>query len=126
VLSAVSTGSELPAAAADHYRRHPNSSAGNGSLMRTGPVALPYLDDPVRIADAAAEVSALTMPTRSPSTSASCGRSPPPSPGRCWEPPTAVPLEWKAVLHGWPGYRTPDLVRLAIESLAAGSPDGTT
>jgi ADP-ribosylglycohydrolase len=60
VLSTAGTGPEHPTAAADYYRKHPRSSAGNGSLMRTGPVALPYLDDPARIADAAAEVSALT------------------------------------------------------------------
>lgn len=35
-------------------------SAGNGSLMRTGPVALAYLDDPDGLAEAAMRVSALT------------------------------------------------------------------
>jgi ADP-ribosyl-[dinitrogen reductase] hydrolase len=35
-------------------------SAGNGSLMRTAPVVLGYLDDPVGLATAAREVSALT------------------------------------------------------------------
>jgi len=29
---------------------------------------------------------------------------------------SAVPLEWRHVMHGWPGYRTRDLVRLAILS----------
>lgn len=38
-------------------RRH---SAGNGSLMRTSPVALAYLDDEDALADAAARISALT------------------------------------------------------------------
>jgi len=35
-------------------------SAGNGSLMRTGPVALAYLDDPDGLVEAAMAVSALT------------------------------------------------------------------
>lgn len=35
-------------------------SAGNGSLMRTGPVALAYLDDPEALVEAALAVSALT------------------------------------------------------------------
>jgi hypothetical protein len=35
-------------------------SAGNGSLMRTGPVALAYLDDPGGLVEAAMAVSALT------------------------------------------------------------------
>jgi ADP-ribosyl-[dinitrogen reductase] hydrolase len=35
-------------------------SAGNGSLMRTGPVALAYLNDPAGLVDAARAVSALT------------------------------------------------------------------
>ncbi len=60
VLSAARDGADLPAASADRFRLLPRSSAGNGSLMRTGPVALPYLGDPNRIAEAAADVSALT------------------------------------------------------------------
>jgi hypothetical protein len=35
-------------------------SAGNGSLMRTGPVALAYLDDPAGLVEAAMAISALT------------------------------------------------------------------
>ena len=35
-------------------------TAGNGSLMRTGPVALAHLDDPQALAEAARKVSALT------------------------------------------------------------------
>jgi ADP-ribosyl-[dinitrogen reductase] hydrolase len=35
-------------------------TAGNGSLMRTGPVALAHLDDPATVAEAARAVSALT------------------------------------------------------------------
>ncbi|HET9646623.1 MAG TPA: ADP-ribosylglycohydrolase family protein, partial [Microlunatus sp.] len=40
----------------------PGRTAGNGSLMRTAPVALAYLHDPVARAQAAAAVSALTHP----------------------------------------------------------------
>lgn len=46
-------------AAAEVHRRT-GRSAGNGSLMRTGPVALAYLDDPVDLIEAAMRVSALT------------------------------------------------------------------
>ena len=60
VLSAARDGDDLPATAADRFRLHPRKSAGNGSLMRTGPVALPYLGNPDRIAAAAADISALT------------------------------------------------------------------
>lgn len=45
-------------AAAVHRRR--GRSAGNGSLMRTGPVALGYLDDPEGLAEAATAISQLT------------------------------------------------------------------
>jgi ADP-ribosyl-[dinitrogen reductase] hydrolase len=48
------------AAAALHDRT--GRTAGNGSLMRTAPVALAYLDDPEALADAAAAISALTHP----------------------------------------------------------------
>jgi ADP-ribosyl-[dinitrogen reductase] hydrolase len=60
VLSRAIDGSDLPEAAAAYFRQRPNHSAGNGSLMRTGPVALPYLGDRDRIAEAAAEISAIT------------------------------------------------------------------
>ncbi|MCU0266477.1 MAG: ADP-ribosylglycohydrolase family protein [Actinomycetia bacterium] len=63
VLSAVgpdTTGAELTEAAAAHYQRQPRSSAGNGSLMRTAPVALAYLHDPEGLDQAARAVSALT------------------------------------------------------------------
>lgn len=36
---------------------------------------------------------------------------------------TAVPARWKAVLHGWPGFETPDLVRLAVLSAQQGAVD---
>lgn len=49
----------LAEAAAHHIEQHPGS-AGNGSLMRTGPVALAHPGDPVAIAGLARATSALT------------------------------------------------------------------
>jgi ADP-ribosylglycohydrolase len=60
VLTKAASGSDLPDIAAEHYRDHPRHSAGNGSLMRTGPVALGFLGDNTAIAKAAADISALT------------------------------------------------------------------
>jgi ADP-ribosylglycohydrolase len=60
VLSRAIDGSDLPEAAAEYFRQRPDHSAGNGSLMRTGPVALAYPGDRDRIAEAAAEISAIT------------------------------------------------------------------
>jgi len=60
VLSQAILGADLPAVAAARFHQHPRHSAGNGSLMRTGPIALPYLGDRDRIAEAAVAVSALT------------------------------------------------------------------
>ena len=50
----------LPVVAARYAADHPNSSSGNGSLMRTGPVALAHPGDPAAIAGFAREVSGLT------------------------------------------------------------------
>lgn len=50
----------LAAKAAARYIASPNGSAGNGSLMRTGPVALRHLNEPKRLTAAARKVSALT------------------------------------------------------------------
>jgi ADP-ribosyl-[dinitrogen reductase] hydrolase len=65
VLSAAPVGSTMPnamQAAAEAYQyRHPNA-AGNGSLMRTGPVALTGLGDDERILASASAISALTHP----------------------------------------------------------------
>ena len=36
---------------------------------------------------------------------------------------TAVPLTWQRRLHGWPGLRTNDLVRLAVRAARHGAPD---
>ncbi|WP_079054322.1 ADP-ribosylglycohydrolase family protein [Streptomyces graminilatus] len=52
--------SEAMTAAADAYTARARYSAGNGSLMRTGIVALAYLDDPEGMAQAATLISSLT------------------------------------------------------------------
>lgn len=46
--------------AAERYHTRTGRSAGNGSLMRTAPVALAYLDDPDGLTEAALQISALT------------------------------------------------------------------
>ncbi len=48
--------------AADWLHERTGRTAGNGSLMRTGVVALAYLDDPDAMAEAARAVSGLTHP----------------------------------------------------------------
>lgn len=48
------------AAAARWVHERTGRSAGNGSLMRTGPVAIAHLDDPDALVEAAKAVSALT------------------------------------------------------------------
>lgn len=48
------------AAAARQVHDRSGRSAGNGSLMRTGPVALAHLDDPQQLVEAAMTISALT------------------------------------------------------------------
>jgi ADP-ribosyl-[dinitrogen reductase] hydrolase len=53
-----SAGVALAAAEALHERT--GHTAGNGSLMRTAPVALAYLDDPAGLAEAAMSLSRLT------------------------------------------------------------------
>lgn len=64
-LSAAPAGSTTPdtleAAAAAYQHRNPNA-AGNGSLMRTGPVALTALGDDERNMASASAISALTHP----------------------------------------------------------------
>ena len=50
---------DLTAAATAHHE-HAGQSGGNGSLMRTAPIALAYLDDPTGLVQAATAVSALT------------------------------------------------------------------
>lgn len=53
------TGAVMAQAAGQVHERR-GRSAGNGSLMRTGPVALAHLDDPTALVEAAMAVSALT------------------------------------------------------------------
>ena len=52
-------GPQMAAVALDFHART-GRTAGNGSLMRTAAVALPYLDDPDAVVDAARAMSALT------------------------------------------------------------------
>ncbi|HSP74675.1 MAG TPA: ADP-ribosylglycohydrolase family protein [Cryobacterium sp.] len=53
------TASAVRVVARAHHDRH-GQSGGNGSLMRTAPVALAYLDDPVALAGVARTISSLT------------------------------------------------------------------
>ena len=60
----LSTPGPLTVAAVTYAEGHPNSAAGNGSLMRTGPVALAHPGDRRAIAALARQVSALTHADR--------------------------------------------------------------
>lgn len=60
VLSQARGGAELAAIAADVHALRPGNSAGNGSLMRTAPVALAHLGDDAAIARQARAISSLT------------------------------------------------------------------
>lgn len=62
ILAAVGpdpTGATLTATAFDQHRQT-GHTGGNGSLMRTAPVALRHLDDPAGLVEAARRISALT------------------------------------------------------------------
>jgi ADP-ribosyl-[dinitrogen reductase] hydrolase len=217
VLDRASSAADLTGIAADYHKDHLKNSAGNGSLMRTSPVALASLGDDKDLARWAAEVSALThgdplageacalwcvaidravrearldgvrdglelLPEQSrPRWTAwldQAEKSPPaefspngyvvaalqaahsaitqtPIPadmpcthlqnalkaavaigndtdtvaavagallGARWGA-SAIPMEWRSVLHGWPGYRAADLVRLAVLSARRGEDD---
>ena len=61
VLSRAATSSELRAVALEVLADDP-TRAGNGSLMRTGPVALAHLGNDAELARAASLISALTHP----------------------------------------------------------------
>ena len=218
VLGGATGGTQLAARATDHFRENPGSAAGNGSLMRTAPVALAHLGDDEAIATAAMEVSLLThgdplagqacvlwcigidrairegrldgahdglellpAPARQPwatrlaaaeadppgsfrpngfvvtalqAAYAAVRQTPVPSATPCthlqraleqavqigddtdtvaaiagqllgarWGA-SAVPLQWQALLHGWPGYRVDDLTSLAVLAARNGAPDG--
>jgi ADP-ribosyl-[dinitrogen reductase] hydrolase len=60
VLRGVDDPLALPAAAHRYVTEHPDGGAGNGSLMRTAPLALAHLGDDHRLAAAATAISALT------------------------------------------------------------------
>ncbi len=214
VLDDASSAEDLPRAAQRHFKKHPNRAAGNGSLMRTAPMALACLGDDDALVSAAMEISALThgdpvageacalwcvaidrairegrldgardgldlLPAasrdvwrerldeaeRSPPSSfnpngwavaalqaahAAIHQTPVPETqparrlgealkaavrigddtdtvaaiagsllGARWGG-SAVPLGWRRMLHGWPGYRARDLVRLAILAVQGG------
>ncbi|GEM_PF-1317066 len=56
VLGRAQTGAALPSLASTYLASHPRGGAGNGSLMRTGPVALAHLGDDAAIASVARAV----------------------------------------------------------------------
>lgn len=62
ILSAVGANPAGATMTSTSYDLHARTghTAGNGSLMRTAPVALPYLDDPVALVEAARKIGALT------------------------------------------------------------------
>ena len=219
VLSHASTPGDLAAAAAQYFSQHQDRSAGNGSLMRTAPVALACLGDDEALVGQATAVSALThadplageacaiwcvaidravrrgtgllegvtdaiallpadrrnyweqrvkeadagppskfQPNRFVTRAfqaamAAILHTPVPADVPCrhlqdalqaavrigddtdtvaaiagawlgarWGA-TAVPVQWKAALHGWPGYRASDLVRLAVLAAKHGKSD---
>ncbi|MGH8981626.1 MAG: ADP-ribosylglycohydrolase family protein [Acidimicrobiales bacterium] len=61
VLSSTTDPALLSEVAAAYQKSHPDAT-GNGSLMRTGPVALAHLGDDEALATAARAISALTHP----------------------------------------------------------------
>lgn len=200
-------------AVAEELHRETGRSAGNGSLMRTGPVALAYLNDPEALAEAARAVSDLTHhdplagdacviwcegirravldgsfdgvraglellpaanrdkwaawldeaeahpPNHFPNNGfvvtalqaawSAIARTPEPDHfrealyaavgagndtdtvaaiagallGARWGV-SAIPPPWQQIVHGWGGHRFADLIRMAVLTAAAGSPDG--
>lgn len=219
ILSQAGTADEVAQTAARYFEHHPHGAAGNGSLMRTAPVALAALGDDDAIMETAMSVSALTH--ADPLAAEACviwciaidraireGRfdgihegiallapdrrafweeriteaaEGPPSRftpngfvvtalqaalSAIWNTPvsedqpcrhlqaalqtavhigndsdtvaaiagsllgarwgsTAIPVEWQLLLHGWPGYRARDLVRLAILATRGRKPDSS-
>jgi ADP-ribosylglycohydrolase len=63
VLSRATSGQDVATTAVAEFERQPDR-AGNGSLMRTGPVALAHLGDVEELAMAARVMSALTHPNQ--------------------------------------------------------------
>ena len=109
-LARARDGGELSGVASSLFMANPRSSAGNGSLMRTAPVALAGLGNDSEIVRLATTVSGSLLGAR-------------------WGA-SAVPAEWRSILHGKPGiygrpdYTSRDLVRLAVMSARRGSADG--
>ncbi len=60
VLMDAGSAERMAGAAAAYFRTHPDGAAGNGSLMRTAPVALATTGSDSELSAMAAEVSALT------------------------------------------------------------------
>jgi ADP-ribosylglycohydrolase len=60
VLSGSASPAMLAVEAAEYFRANPKRAAGNGSLMRTGPVALAAIGDDLRLSELARSVSELT------------------------------------------------------------------
>lgn len=60
VLSSAQDGPEVPVTARRYFEANPKGAAGNGSLMRTAPVALTRLGDDEAVADLARDISSLT------------------------------------------------------------------
>ena len=60
VLSGAENASDVAMRAGSYFESHPDRSAGNGSLMRTAPLALAGLGDDERLIELAMSVSALT------------------------------------------------------------------
>ncbi len=219
VLSSAERATEVPVRAARYFESHPDNSAGNGSLMRTAPVALAHLGDDGALLASAMAVSSLTH--ADPLAGEACAlwciaidravreghlegifdglallprarrsfweerleeaRTGPPSRftpngfvvtalqaaiSSIWSTPvpgdlpcrhlqdslqtavkvgndtdtvaaiagsllgarwgsSALPVDWQLALHGWPGYRARDLVRLAVLSARGGEPDSS-
>jgi ADP-ribosyl-[dinitrogen reductase] hydrolase len=217
VLTDARTADDLVPLAREYHEQRPDRSAGNGSLMRTAPVALAHLGDDRAIAQAARAISDLThadpvtgdacvlwciavdravrharldgvrdgLPLLDPDARtrwaawldeaetrppewfvpngyvvralqaawAAIAQTPIPAYQPCRHLATAleravrvgddtdtvaaiagallgarwgssaVPMRWRVVLHGWPGYRARDLVRLAVLAANHGHAD---
>jgi ADP-ribosylglycohydrolase len=217
VLSRAKAAGAVASSAAKWFAEHPNASAGNGSLMRTAPVALACLGNDDALVEMARIISSLThgdpragdacvlwcvaidravreghfdgvydgialLPSeRRPYWQARIDEAAAGPPSRftpngfvvtalqaalsaIWNTPvpedqpcrhlqhalqaavrigddtdtvaaiagsllgarwgaTAIPVEWQLLLHGWPGYRARDLVRLGVLSATGGKPD---
>jgi hypothetical protein len=87
VLRAAGRPDRLADAAADYFAAHPRGAAGNGSLMRTAPVALACLGDDAAIAEHARAVSLGSMRSHGCSCTTIVGTLSPPGPeGWCRAP----------------------------------------